>query len=291
MHGEPSRPGAPAPLIGPHDPPPFTWLNDEGRARVLLVCDHASRAVPRGMAQLGLADWVFERHVAWDIGAAALTRALARRLDAPAILHGYSRLIVDPNRRLDDPSAFPATSDGIAVPANLDLDADERLRRVASFFTPYHDAIAGRLDRLAARGITPVLIAVHTCTPVFAEVVRPWHVGVLWDRDPRVAMPLIAGLMARPDLSVGDNEPYSGRDPHDYTMDTHAERRGLPYAGLEVRQDLLPTEEDAERWAAILTGVLTPILADEALYRPWTDSGVSDAGPAARPPRPPGRDR
>jgi predicted N-formylglutamate amidohydrolase len=245
--------------------------NDRGKARVLLVADHASPFFPAGMNQLGLADWVLERHVAWDIGSDKLTRFLADALDAQAVLAGFSRLIVDPNRRLDDPTAFVTVSDGIAIPGNLDLDQPHKELRVRSFFQPYHDAIAERLARFAARGLVPALISVHTCTPVFDRVVRPWHVGVMWDRDPRIATPLMERLRAAPDICVGDNEPYSGRHPHDFTIDHHAEAAGLPHVGIEVRQDLVSDESGAKKWALLLADALAGVLADENLYRRHQD--------------------
>ena len=271
------------PLIGPGDPPPFFCYNERGRAPILIVADHASPWFPAAMNQLGVADWVLERHVTWDIGSDSLARFLADRLDAPAILAGFSRLIIDPNRRLDDPTAFVAVSDGIAIPGNQDLAETQKSLRIQSFYRPYHDAIAARLDAFEAAGIVPALLSVHTCTPVFAEVVRPWHIGVMYDRDPRIALPMIDGLRRIEGVCIGDNEPYSGRHPHDYTIDFHAERRGLPHVGFEVRQDLVGSSEGARHWAAILADALSPVLQDPALYRRVED--VPDtAQPASRAP-------
>ncbi|MCU0989001.1 MAG: N-formylglutamate amidohydrolase [Xanthomonadales bacterium] len=267
------------PLIGPGDPPPYMTYNDHGKARVLLVADHASPFFPAAMHQLGLADWVLERHVAWDIGADKLTRFLADALDAPAVLAGFSRLIIDPNRRLDDPTAFPEVSDGIAIPGNQDLDEEQRTLRAQSFFQPYHDAIAERLGRFAARDQFPALISVHTCTPVFDRVVRPWHVGIMWDRDPRIAKPMMEHLRGVPGICIGDNEPYSGRHPHDFTVDHHAEAAGLPHVGIEVRQDLVRDESGARQWAGILADALTGVLGDENLYQRWQDPASGVAAP------------
>jgi predicted N-formylglutamate amidohydrolase len=254
------------PLIGPGDPPPYSTYNDHGQAPLLLVADHASPYFPAAMHQLGLADWVLERHVAWDIGSDQLTRFLADELDAQAVLAGFSRLIVDPNRRLDDPTAFIEVSDGIAIPGNLDLDEEQKSLRAQCFFKPYHDAIAARLERYHSRGIVPAFIAVHTCTPVFDRVVRPWHVGIMWDRDPRIAVPLMENLRRMDGICIGDNEPYSGRHPHDFTIDFHAEPAGLPHVGIEVRQDLVSDEDGARKWAGILAHALAPVLADETLF-------------------------
>jgi predicted N-formylglutamate amidohydrolase len=256
------------PLIGPDDPPPYSIYNAGGQAPVLLVCDHASKAFPRAMNQLGVADWVLGKHVACDIGAGMVTRFLADRLDAPAVLAGYSRLIVDLNRQTHTDSAFIKVSDGIAIPGNLDLCEDEKAERIASFFTPYHDAISRQLDMFEARGITPAFLAIHTCTPVFNRVVRQMHIGVMWDEDPRIPVPLIRNLGAMEGVCVGDNEPYSGRHPHDFTIDHHAERKGLPYAGVEVRQDLVDEERGAAKWAAVLADALEDVLADVVGYDP-----------------------
>jgi len=258
--------GAHYPLIGPGDPPPFMTYNDHGAARLLLVADHASPYFPAAMNQLGLADWVLERHVAWDIGSDQLTRYLSDELDAQTVLAGFSRLIVDPNRKLDDPTAFVQVSDGIAIPGNLDLDEEQKRLRALSFFEPYHGAIDTRLRKFFARGVVPAFISVHTCTPVFDRVVRPWHIGIMWDRDPRIAVPLMERLRGMEGICIGDNEPYSGRHPHDFTIDFHAEPAGLPHVGIEVRQDLVQDDEGARRWAGILAQALRPLLADEALY-------------------------
>ena len=253
-------------LIGPGDPPPWMGYNEHGQAPVLLVADHASPFFPASLNQLGLADWVLEEHVAWDIGVDELVRCLADELDAPAVLAGFSRLIIDPNRRPDDPDAIPALSDGIAIPGNQDLDEAARQQRIDSFFRPYHGAIEARLDGFRERGIAPAVIAVHTCTPVFDRVVRPWHIGVMWDKDPRIPLPVMRHFDAIDSICFGDNEPYSGRHPHDFTIDFHAEAAGLPHAGFEVRQDLVAQPAGAREWAGILADALRPVLADPALY-------------------------
>jgi predicted N-formylglutamate amidohydrolase len=254
------------PLIGPGDPPPFMTYNDHGKVPVLLVADHASPFFPAGLNQLGLADWVLEQHVAWDIGSDMLTRFLADRLDSPAVLAGFSRLIVDPNRKLDAPTAFSELSDGIAIPGNIGLDEKQKALRVQSFFKPYHDAITDKLNAFKKRGIVPAMISVHTCTPVFDRIVRPWHIGILWDKDPRIPQPLIDYFNRVEEICIGDNEPYSGRHPNDFTIDHHAEPAGLPHMGIEVRQDLVNDADGARKWAGILADGLEEILADDDLY-------------------------
>lgn len=255
------------PLIGPGDSPPFMTYNDHGKASVLLVADHASPYFPAGMNQLGLADWVLEQHVSCDLGSGMLARFLADRLDAQAVLAGFSRLIIDPNRQLDDPSACPEVSDGIAIPGNIGLDSESKAQRVQSFFKPYHDAISARLGALEQRDLVPALISIHTCTPVFDRIVRPWHIGIMWDKDPRISRPLIEHFNQLDEICIGDNEPYSGRHPHDFTIDYHAEPAGLPHVGIEVRQDLVMDSDGARKWAGILADGLKNILADDSLYR------------------------
>ena len=266
------------PLIGPGDPPPFISYNDHGKAPLLIVADHASPFFPAAMNQLGLADWVLEKHVVWDIGSDRLAQSLADELDAQAVLAGFSRLIVDPNRQIDDPSAFSELSDGIAIPGNIGLDEEQKRLRVQSFFKPYHDQISARLDHFRDQGIVPAFIAVHTCSPVFDRVIRPWHIGIMWDTDPRIPVPLMKRLEEMDGICIGDNEPYSGKHPHDFTVDHHAEPAGLPHVGIEVRQDLVQDEAGARKWAAILAEGLRDILADPRLYRPLDRDTPQAAG-------------
>jgi predicted N-formylglutamate amidohydrolase len=247
------------------DPPPFERWQGDGAAPALLVCDHASPAIPSALGQLGLAPAALTRHIACDIGAAALTRALADQLDAPAVLAGYSRLVVDCNRHPDDRSSILAVSDGEYIPGNESLDDEARAARLFACFEPYHSAIADALRAASARGPAPVLIAVHSFTPALAGVRRPWHVGVLWDRDARVAAPLLALLRAHPGLVVGDNEPYSGKHPADYTVHRHGASTGLPHVCLEVRQDLIADAAGVERWAALLAVPLRSLILDPSV--------------------------
>ena len=255
------------PLIGCEDPPPFVILHEHGDAPALVICDHASRAFPRGMHRLGLPELPSWQHIAWDIGAGELARGISNALDAPAVLAGYSRLIVDCNRKPDDPEAFRRESDGWTIPGNASLSEFERRMRLACFFDPYHEAIAAMLGDFRRRGVVPMVVSVHTFTPQMAGVQRPWHVGVLWDKDEASARRLIAGLAAVDGVVVGDNEPYSGKHPCDYTIDHHAEQVGLPHVCIEVRQDQLESPAGVERWVRLLARLLREIITDPELRR------------------------
>ncbi len=254
-------------LLGPGDPPVFERVAPNparsaltGR-RALLVCDHARNRVPRGLGDLGVAQADLDRHIGYDIGAEALARALGDLLAAPLLLTGYSRLVIDCNRRPDDPTCIPPRSDGTEVPANLRLSAAQRQQRVDLFHRPYHAAIAREIDGMMAEGAPPAIISVHSCTPVMAGFHRPWEIGILWNRDGRIAEPLMAALARPGDIQVGDNQPYSGRDAHGYTLPVHAEARNLPHVLLEVRHDQIDYPGGVQRWAHRLADCLTPIIA------------------------------
>jgi predicted N-formylglutamate amidohydrolase len=250
-----------APLLESSDPSPFRVLNPQSQAAALIVGDHAGRAVPAQLQALGLPDDVYDLHVAWDIGSPVVASVVAERLHAAAVLANYSRLVVDVNRRLDDPTAFVERSDGIDVPGNRALSEQQRARRVHAIYRPYHEAIAQRLAATRARGIVPALISIHSCTPTLDGIPRPWHFGVMWNRDGRIAVPLIARLRAE-GLCVGDNQPYSGRHVHSFTLNHHAEPAGLPHVGIEVRQDLVTDEGGARTCGELLGSALLRVLGD-----------------------------
>ncbi len=252
-------------LLGSSDPPPVTLHHPGGRRPWLLVCDHASRAIPASLGRLGLPVEATWRHIAYDIGAADLARRLATRLDAPAVLAGYSRLVVDCNRRLEDATAFTLNGDGHRITGNEGLDAAGRERRARACYEPYHAMIAAQLARIEAGGEVPVLLAIHSFTPVYGPRARPWHAGVLWDEDDRIARPLLAELRREPGLVIGDNQPYSGRFPGDYTVWRHAGRVGLPALCLEIRQDLLLTPSGIAEWSLRLAAAFETVLVDPAV--------------------------
>ena len=223
---------------------------------LLLLCDHASNALPPEYVTLGLPAHELERHIAFDIGTAAVTRQLALLLGAPAVLSRYSRLLIDLNRGLDDPTLIMRLSDGAVIPGNRTLDTAERAARISRFYAPYHAAITASIDASLASGIAPSLLSLHSFTPAWKGVPRPWHAAVLWDTDPRLAQPLLQALRAEPGLIIGDNEPYSGELEGD-TLWQHGTRRNLPHAIVEIRQDLITTTEGQTAWAHRLARIMT----------------------------------
>ncbi len=253
-------------LLAPGEPAPYEVFNQAGRAPVLLLCDHATRFLPRALGTLGLSEVELQRHIAWDIGIAEVTRGLAERLDAPAVLSGFSRLVIDPNRPLDDPTLIPRLSDGIVVPGNQDLSPGAVQARVESFHRPYHAAVERTLDALCARDPLPAVVSMHSFTPVIKGVERPWHIGILWDADPRLAQPRMARLRAQ-GIPVGDNQPYPARDGHGYTLFEHAAPRGLAHVLIEIRQDLIDTLHGASAWTDRLADSLRVVLENAGVFR------------------------
>jgi predicted N-formylglutamate amidohydrolase len=224
---------------------------------LLLLCDHASNALPPDLGTMGLAPGLFSTHIAYDIGAAAVTRALAAAYGAPAVLGRWSRLLIDLNRGADDPTIVMKLSDGSIIPGNRDADGAEVARRIAAWHAPYHAAIAAELDRI---GTGAVVLSLHSFTPSWKKVPRPWEVGILYDRDARLATPLMARL-AEAGFVVGDNEPYTGALDGD-TLNIHGTRRGLPHVLIEIRQDMIADDAAAVRFAARLKPIIDAALSD-----------------------------
>jgi predicted N-formylglutamate amidohydrolase len=249
------------------EPHPVERIDGAVETGVLILCDHASNAVPAEYHRLGLPEGEFERHIAYDIGAAAVTRSLARLLGAPAILTRFSRLIIDPNRGRDDPTLVMPLSDGAVVPGNARIDAAEIARRTKRFYDPYDAAIRLSLEWALRAGHPPVVVSIHSFTPIWRGRPRPWHVGILWDADARFARPLLEALSEEEGLVVGDNEPYDGALAGD-TVDRHATERGLANALVEIRQDLIATAEGAEEWAERFARLLLPLAARPELRVP-----------------------
>ncbi len=249
------------------DPVPVEALNAGGGAPYVINCDHASHAIPRAYDNLGLDEGALGRHIAWDIGAGELVRRLSVSLDAIAVLAGVSRLVIDCNRALDSPASILSQSDGVQVPGNAGLDAAEAARRAEHYFWPYHRAVDAAIEGVLERGDIPALIAVHSFTPEMDGMARPWHIGILWDLDTRLARRLIGILGAEDEIVVGENEPYSGREDAGFSMHHHGGRRGIPNVLIEVRQDLIASPAGVERWAAVLDGALRRVLAETGPFR------------------------
>jgi predicted N-formylglutamate amidohydrolase len=253
-------------VLDPDEPDPVTFDNEPGRSVFFLTCDHAGRAIPRRLDRLGLPDHETRRHIAWDIGIGGVGRRLSQLLDAAVILQTYSRLVIDCNRDPKVPSSIPEISETTEIPGNRGLTKAARTARVNAIFGPYHDTIAAALDRRAAADRTSVLVALHSFTPVFKSVARPWHAAVLYNRDARLALPLFELLNAEDGLVVGDNEPYRVTDLTDYTVPVHGEGRGLPYVEIEIRQDQIAEPAGQAAWAERLARVL-PAAYSEFLRR------------------------
>ena len=243
----------------------FEALDGDDGGGLLVLVDHASNFVPADYRRLGLPETELNRHIAYDIGAGALGRMLAERFRAPAILTRFSRLVIDANRGEDDPTLIMRLSDGAVVPGNAALDAAERERRLDRFYRPYHAAIEQQVGAMLALGAPPAILSLHSYTPVWKAAQRPWHAGILWDRDPRFARLLIDKLAAEPALHIGDNEPYLGALKND-TMYRHGTGRGLAHALLEVRNDLIETPAGVLEWADRLQPILRDILAEPDLH-------------------------
>jgi predicted N-formylglutamate amidohydrolase len=253
----------------------FERLDGDNDSGLLILVDHASNFVPADYRRLGLREAELDRHIAYDIGAGALARVLAERFRAPAILTRFSRLVIDPNRGEDDPTLIMRLSDGAVVPGNAAVDAAERELRLDRFYRPYHAAIERQIGAMLASGAPPAILSLHSYTPVWKGTRRPWHAGILWDRDPRFARLLIDKLAAEPALHIGDNEPYLGALKND-TMYRHGTGRGLAHALLEVRNDLIETPAGVLEWADRLQPILRDNLAEPDLHRVRHYGSIAD---------------
>jgi predicted N-formylglutamate amidohydrolase len=246
------------PLLSPGEPSPYQVVNPLAEKPVLLVCDHAGCRFPASLGTLGLDPFARRCHLAWDIGAGALTERLAKQLGVTAVLARYSRLVVDCNRELMDPGAFLEYGDGILVPGNRHLARAEKERRADAVYWPYHRAIDDQVRRLRAAGPPPAFISMHSFAPVLDGIVRDVQMGVLWDADSRLSDIFIEEFRAA-GYVTGDNEPYSGRAPQDYTVDNHAEAGGLPHVGIEVRQDLIGDVAGIEAVERVVRSIIASV--------------------------------
>ncbi|MEA2906072.1 MAG: hypothetical protein QOI12_3459 [Alphaproteobacteria bacterium] len=243
-------------LLAADEPAPVTVYNENGPSPFLIVGDHAGNSMPRALGRLGIPQSDCERHIAWDIGIAAVSRLTADALNATLVQQNYSRLVIDCNRTPNSETSMPEISELTPVPGNIGLSDARKAARVREIFQPYHDRIETELDRRRRAGRPTALIAMHSFTPVFMGATRPWHAGVLYNRDTTFAHLLLALLKREAGLVVGDNEPYSVTDASDYTIPVHGERRGLHHAAIEVRQDLIGDDKGQRAWAALLSHLL-----------------------------------
>jgi predicted N-formylglutamate amidohydrolase len=246
-------------LVEGHDVPSVIELNAQGRSRFLLTCDHYGRRLPQKLGDLGLPESELSRHIAWDIGIAGVAARLAHALDAHLVAQAYSRLVIDCNRPPDVASSIPVVSETTKIPGNEAIAPGEAEARRREIFEPYHRRISEVIDARLGAGQPTVLLALHSFTPVYAGVARPWHVGALYHRD-TVLPPLLIGLLRRePGLVVGDNQPYAVSDVTDYTIPMHGEARGLLNTGIEIRQDRIAEESGQRQWAERLARILREI--------------------------------
>ena len=236
-------------LLQGDDPPAYDLQRASGASPFLLICDHASRRIPRALGTLGVSEVDLQRHIAWDIGAAGVASQLSELLDAFLITQAYSRLVIDCNRPLDAAGSIVTRSEMTDIPGNAGLTEDAIRSRAREIFEPYHARIAAELDQRASNGRRTILISVHSFTPEFASVARPWHIGMLYGNDARVARPLLALIRSEAQWHVGDNEPYAVTASTDYAIPVHAERRGIANVGLEIRQDLIEHAAGQRAWA------------------------------------------
>ncbi len=249
-------------LLGVNDPPPVEVLNPGATAPLVLACEHAGRVVPRRLGDLGLAPAEMDRHIAWDIGAAAVARRMAAGLDACLVLQRYSRLVVDCNRPRESPDAIPAVSDGTEIPANAGLAEVERKARWDEIHEPFHEALSAQLEmRHPMEASTLSLITVHSYTPSLDGVRRPWSLGLLRRHDRGLAERLLATLREKvPGETMAINRPYEIDDLTDYTIPVQAERRGLPNVLIEIRNDLIADEAGQAHYAALLVAAIRTTL-------------------------------
>jgi predicted N-formylglutamate amidohydrolase len=248
-------------LLGVNDVSPVFEQNAAGRSPFLLTCDHYGRLIPKVLGDLGLPDSALVRHIAWDIGIAGVATRLAQLLDAHLIAQRYSRLVIDCNRPPQAPSSIPRISESTVIPGNEALSHEAAEARRREVFDPYHRHIRDVIDRRQRDHLPTVLVALHSFTPVYANIARPWHVGTLYRRDSGLPSLLLKCFRAQADLVVGDNEPYAVSEETDYTIPVHGEARGLLNSGIEIRQDLITEEAGQREWADRLANILADVEA------------------------------
>jgi predicted N-formylglutamate amidohydrolase len=251
--------GAPALLLTQDDVPPVHEHNVGGDSPFLFTSDHYGRIIPHALGDLGVSASERERHIAWDIGIAGVADRLSDQLGAHLVAQRYSRLVIDCNRPPGVASSIPLLSEATTIPGNEGLSAESKDIRRREIFDPYHRRIDEVIDARVRRGQPTVLVSLHSFTPVYAGIARPWHIGALYQRDRTLPPLLLEHLRAEGDLVVGDNEPYAVDDATDYTIPVHGERRGLINTGIEIRQDLIGDQSGQQQWADRLARMLAAI--------------------------------
>jgi predicted N-formylglutamate amidohydrolase len=231
-------------------------VNEAGASPILVVCEHAGRRIPKSLRSLGLAQAELKRHIAYDIGAEQVARGLAARLDSALILQRYSRLVYDCNRPPESPAAIPELSESTTIPGNIGLGAAERQARIDAVYLPFHAHVAQAIDRRRGGGRQVILVTIHSFTPIFKGVARSMDVGLLFDRDRRLADLIAPMLKEEGVFDVRFNEPYGPADGVCHTLNVHAGARGLAYSMIEIRNDLIETESGQREWADRLAKVL-----------------------------------
>ena len=244
------------PLLAADEPMPVIERNRDGASPFLLTCDHYGRAIPRALGDLGIDEHERQRHIAYDIGIAGVAEQISDALGAHLIAQRYSRLVIDCNRPPAAASSIPQISEVTTIPGNQRLAAEAAAERRTAIFEPYHQRIAGVLDRRARDDVPTILVSLHSFTPVYKGEARPWHIGTLYNRDARLPHLLLRELRAEAALVVGDNQPYAVSDTTDYTIPVHGEARGLINSGIEIGQDLITGEAGQREWAERLTRIL-----------------------------------
>lgn len=249
------------PLIGDDDLPAYTILNPDGRSRVILTCEHAGVAVPARLNKLGLDDDDYTRHYAVDVGMARVTATLSNLLDAPAILGNYSRLVVDLNRDVSHPTAFAVQGEGKPIPGNINMSDEDRAARISEIYDPYQRALESMLDRAEAKDLPPVILSMHSFTRQFYNFTRPWQIGFLWTHDARLTNAMMPYFRAK-GMEVGDNLPYDHRILRGSSINRHADTRRLSNTLVEIRNDLISNDKDADEWAGWIADSLQEGLAN-----------------------------
>jgi predicted N-formylglutamate amidohydrolase len=251
-HLNQDRKHMPTHLLTPEDGAPFEIFNPDGKSPLVLICEHASRRMPVGLGQLGMNAAALETHIAWDPDARAVAEKLALMLDAPLVAAGFSRLVLDLNRPLDSDDLIPERCGDIEVPGNRQLDGVTRQVRIDTLYHPFHLAVDRIIEQKLCQGQRPMVVPVHSFTPHLAGQQRPWHIGVMWERDGGLASPFLQHLAVDTTLCIGLNQPYTAHEYTNYTLQVHGESRGLPCLMLEIRQDVIDSPSKASEYSRLI---------------------------------------